>query len=166
MLVAHTCHPSYSGSRDQEDCGSKPAWGNSSRDRISKKPFTKNGWWSGSEFKAQDYKRKKLEARQWVTSALGYRWPTCHLGEPPHTCGSPGHSVIAELSPPQDQQACWAPLCVQQPLLSLGTGRFKPPQCSWDMWHYRAPSREQPGAPPREGSLYKAIFSPSAGRAP
>jgi hypothetical protein len=30
MLVAHACNPSYSGSRDQEDHGSQPAWGNSS----------------------------------------------------------------------------------------------------------------------------------------
>jgi hypothetical protein len=29
-LVAHTCNLSYSGSRDQEDHGSKPAWANSS----------------------------------------------------------------------------------------------------------------------------------------
>jgi hypothetical protein len=28
--VAHTCNPSYSGDRDQEDCGSKPAGVNSS----------------------------------------------------------------------------------------------------------------------------------------
>jgi hypothetical protein len=27
-LVAHTCNPSYSGGRNQEDCGS--AWANSS----------------------------------------------------------------------------------------------------------------------------------------
>jgi hypothetical protein len=26
-LVAHACNPSYSGSRDQEDWGSKPAQG-------------------------------------------------------------------------------------------------------------------------------------------
>jgi hypothetical protein len=26
---AHTCNPSYSGSRNQEDGGSKPAWPNS-----------------------------------------------------------------------------------------------------------------------------------------
>jgi hypothetical protein len=26
--VAHTCNPSYSGGRDQEDCSSKPAWAN------------------------------------------------------------------------------------------------------------------------------------------
>jgi hypothetical protein len=30
VLVAHACNPSYSGRRGQEDCGSKPAWGNSS----------------------------------------------------------------------------------------------------------------------------------------
>jgi hypothetical protein len=42
--MAHTCDPSYSGSRDQEYYGSKPARANSSRDPISKKPFTKKGW--------------------------------------------------------------------------------------------------------------------------
>jgi hypothetical protein len=47
-LVAHTCNPSYSGGRDEEDHGSKPAWANSSRDHILKKPITKKGWWSGS----------------------------------------------------------------------------------------------------------------------
>jgi hypothetical protein len=29
MLVAHACNPSYSGGRDQEDHGLKPAWANS-----------------------------------------------------------------------------------------------------------------------------------------
>jgi hypothetical protein len=29
-LVTHTCHPSYSEGRDQEDCGSKETWANSS----------------------------------------------------------------------------------------------------------------------------------------
>jgi hypothetical protein len=29
-LVAHACNPSYSGGRDQEDCGSRSAWGSSS----------------------------------------------------------------------------------------------------------------------------------------
>jgi hypothetical protein len=32
--VAHACHPSYSGGRDQEDQDSKPAPTNSSQDRI------------------------------------------------------------------------------------------------------------------------------------
>jgi hypothetical protein len=36
VLVAHACDPSYSGSRDQEDRVSKPAWANSSKDPISK----------------------------------------------------------------------------------------------------------------------------------
>jgi hypothetical protein len=35
--------PSYSRGRDHEDRGSKPAWANSSRDPILKKPFTKKG---------------------------------------------------------------------------------------------------------------------------
>jgi hypothetical protein len=40
MLVAHACNPSYSGSRDQEDHGLKPARADSSRDPISKKSNT------------------------------------------------------------------------------------------------------------------------------
>jgi hypothetical protein len=36
VLVAHACNPSYSGSRDQEDCSSKPAQENSSQDPILK----------------------------------------------------------------------------------------------------------------------------------
>jgi hypothetical protein len=31
---SHTYNPSYLGGRDQEDGGSNPAWGNSSRDPI------------------------------------------------------------------------------------------------------------------------------------
>jgi hypothetical protein len=46
--VAHTCNPSYSGDRDQEDWSSKPAWANSLRDSILKKHITEKGWWSGS----------------------------------------------------------------------------------------------------------------------
>jgi hypothetical protein len=34
--VAQTCNPSYSGGRDQEDCGSKPARANSLWDPILK----------------------------------------------------------------------------------------------------------------------------------
>jgi hypothetical protein len=47
--VAHICNPSYSGGRDQEDHGSKPAPANSLYDPISKTPFTKKkkDWWSG-----------------------------------------------------------------------------------------------------------------------
>jgi hypothetical protein len=39
--VAHTCNPSYSGGRDQEDRGLKPAQANSLRDPILKKPIKK-----------------------------------------------------------------------------------------------------------------------------
>jgi hypothetical protein len=39
--VTHTCNPSFSGSRDQEDCGSKSAWANSSWDPILKILITK-----------------------------------------------------------------------------------------------------------------------------
>jgi hypothetical protein len=38
--VAHACNPNYSGGRDQEDPGSKPAQANSSQDPILKKAFT------------------------------------------------------------------------------------------------------------------------------
>jgi hypothetical protein len=48
-LVAHTCNPSYSGGRDQEDCGSQASLGKySSRDPISKIPITEEGWWNDS----------------------------------------------------------------------------------------------------------------------
>jgi hypothetical protein len=36
MLVAHACNPSYSGGRDQEDSGLKPAQANSSQDSTPK----------------------------------------------------------------------------------------------------------------------------------
>jgi hypothetical protein len=59
--VAHAC--SYSEGRDQGNCGSKPAWANSSRDPISKKPIIKKCWWSDSrcrpEFNPQNHKTKQ-----------------------------------------------------------------------------------------------------------
>jgi hypothetical protein len=39
-LVAHTCNPSHSGGRDQEDCSSKSALSNSSTRPYLEKPFT------------------------------------------------------------------------------------------------------------------------------
>jgi hypothetical protein len=48
--VAHTCNPSYSGGRDQEDGGLKPVWTNSLRDPILKNPSQKKGWWSDSRW--------------------------------------------------------------------------------------------------------------------
>jgi hypothetical protein len=41
--VAHACTPSYSGGRDQEDQGLRPAWANSFQDTISKNTQHKKG---------------------------------------------------------------------------------------------------------------------------
>jgi hypothetical protein len=43
MPVAHTCNPSYSEGRDQEDRSSKPAQANSSTRPYLEKSFTKIG---------------------------------------------------------------------------------------------------------------------------
>jgi hypothetical protein len=51
VLVAHTCNPSYSAGRDQEDCSLKPAQANSLQDPISNKTITKKDWWSGSRWR-------------------------------------------------------------------------------------------------------------------
>jgi hypothetical protein len=62
--VVHACNPSYSGGREQEDGGLKPAWANSSRDSIWKKPITKKragevAQGVGPEFKPQYHKKEK-----------------------------------------------------------------------------------------------------------
>jgi hypothetical protein len=44
VLVSQACNPRYSGDRNLEDCGSKPAGANSSRDPISKKNHKKKVW--------------------------------------------------------------------------------------------------------------------------
>jgi hypothetical protein len=63
--VAHSCNPSCSGGRDQEDCGSKPAWANSSQDPISKIPITKRADGvaqdEGPEFKPQDHEKQQQQ---------------------------------------------------------------------------------------------------------
>jgi hypothetical protein len=46
--VAHACNPSYSEAEISKTAVQKPAQINSSWDPISKKPFTKKDWWSGS----------------------------------------------------------------------------------------------------------------------
>jgi hypothetical protein len=43
VLVAHSCNPSYSGGRNQEDRGTKPAQAIISARPCLKKPFTKTG---------------------------------------------------------------------------------------------------------------------------
>jgi hypothetical protein len=60
VLVAHTCNPSCSGGRDQENCSSKPARTNSSWDPILKKKKSQKraggvAWGIGPEFKPQHY---------------------------------------------------------------------------------------------------------------
>jgi hypothetical protein len=39
--VVHTCNPSYSGGKDQEDHGSKPVRAKKVYNPLSQKPFTK-----------------------------------------------------------------------------------------------------------------------------
>jgi hypothetical protein len=61
VLVAHTCNPSYTGGRDQEDFSSNLAWANSSQDPISKKTHHKKragevAHGTGPEFKPQSGK--------------------------------------------------------------------------------------------------------------
>jgi hypothetical protein len=65
-LVGHACNPGYSGGRDLEDCGLKPAQANSLRDPISKKPHHAHKKRAGGvaqgvgpEFKPQTAKKKK-----------------------------------------------------------------------------------------------------------
>jgi hypothetical protein len=60
--VPNTCNPSYSGGREQEDRGSKPAQTNSSQELISKILNTERAGGVaqgiGPEFKSQ-YRKKK-----------------------------------------------------------------------------------------------------------
>jgi hypothetical protein len=68
VLVAHACNSSYSGGRDQEDHGLKPAQANSSQDLITKKPSQKRAsgvaQGVGPEFKPQYHKKQKCRARR------------------------------------------------------------------------------------------------------
>jgi hypothetical protein len=61
--VAHSCNPSYSGGRDQEDHSSKPAQANSLRDLIFKNPSQKRAGGVAQgvdpEFEPQYHKKKK-----------------------------------------------------------------------------------------------------------
>jgi hypothetical protein len=71
VLLAHDCNPSYSGGRDQEDCGSKPAGANSLGDPISKIPNTKRSGGVaqgvGPEFKPWYHKKKRRKCT-WVNT--------------------------------------------------------------------------------------------------
>jgi hypothetical protein len=77
VLVAHACNPSYSGGRDQEFCGSKPAWGNYLQDSILKKTITKRAGGVaqgvGPEFNPSNKKRKKEE--EWTLTDNNFFHP-------------------------------------------------------------------------------------------
>jgi hypothetical protein len=63
--VAHNCNPGYSGGKDQEDHGSKPALANIfARPYLENNPSQKNraggvGQGVGPEFKPYNHKKKK-----------------------------------------------------------------------------------------------------------
>jgi hypothetical protein len=65
--VTHTCNSSYSRGRDQEDCGSKPAWQIVPRDPIWKNPSLKRtggvAQGIGPEFKPSTAKKKKKKKK-------------------------------------------------------------------------------------------------------
>jgi hypothetical protein len=71
--VANACNPSYSGSKDKEDRGSRPAGANSLRDPISKNPSQKRagGVAQGEdlEFKNSSVSKKQKPLR----AAVGLR---------------------------------------------------------------------------------------------
>jgi hypothetical protein len=56
--VVHVCNPNYPGGRDQEDCGLKPAQGNSSPDPISNISNTKKGVAEDSKMATRGRKQK------------------------------------------------------------------------------------------------------------
>jgi hypothetical protein len=62
--VPHTCNPSYSGGREQEDGGSKPAWANSLQDpnwtiRNTKKMAGRPGCWAWDEVSFSSLPRER-----------------------------------------------------------------------------------------------------------
>jgi hypothetical protein len=72
VLVAHTCNPSYSGGRNQEDHGLKSVWTNSLWDSTWKIThyFSEKGWWSCSrstpwvQGPVQQKKKKKKKKKK------------------------------------------------------------------------------------------------------
>jgi hypothetical protein len=71
--MAHACNPSYSGGRDQEDRGSKPAWENSLQDPILKKLIT----WK---------KKNQVAVAAWVYFWVLYSVPLVHMSVPGYFC--------------------------------------------------------------------------------
>jgi hypothetical protein len=66
---AHIYHCSYSGGRDQEDWGLKPAWANSSQDSISKKQLKVEALSSNPSI-AKKKKKKKKEKKMQISLQL------------------------------------------------------------------------------------------------
>jgi hypothetical protein len=82
MLVAHTCNPSYSGGRHQEDYGLISVRANSLWDPISKKTHLKKRWWSDSR------------CRPWVQTPVWQREKKYYLAPtilPCHHCVNQNH---------------------------------------------------------------------------
>jgi hypothetical protein len=85
--VVHTYNPSYSGGRDQEDCGSKPAHANSSWDHILKIPITKraSGVIQSEDPKFKPYGKKKKKKKKKAASS---RASVTHTFKPSYLVGS------------------------------------------------------------------------------
>jgi hypothetical protein len=76
VLAAHTCNPSYSGGRDQEDLGSKPVWANGFERPYLKKTHHKKGLVEWLKVKAlssntSTAKKKRKRKRRRKESELG-----------------------------------------------------------------------------------------------
>jgi hypothetical protein len=67
--VTYACNPSYSGGRDQEDLGLKPARANSLWDYFEKNPSQKRARGMAQDvpkFKPQSSKKKKKGGKWWT----------------------------------------------------------------------------------------------------
>jgi hypothetical protein len=70
--VAHACNPSYSGGRDQEDHGLKPAQANSSARPYLEKTFHKKGlveWLKVQALNSSHSTTKRRRRDSWVLVA-------------------------------------------------------------------------------------------------
>jgi hypothetical protein len=69
--VAVACNPSYSGGRDQEERGSKPAPAKQFGNHLSRKKTLpqKKGWWSGSRGRPQ-YRKERKKSQACVARSL------------------------------------------------------------------------------------------------
>jgi hypothetical protein len=91
--MAHDCNPSCSGSRDQEDSGSKSVQANSSWDPISRNPSQKRAGGVaqgvGPEFKSQYHKKKKSTGCDY--NAFIDPWQTTLIQNKPRSLGKEGN---------------------------------------------------------------------------